>query len=58
MKIIVLANGVFDLLHYGHLIHLEACKKLGDILWVSVTDDLHVNKGKEDPSILKNIGWR
>ena len=45
----VMANGVFDCLHYGHLIHLQAAKKLGDELWVSVTDDLHVNKGPGRP---------
>ena len=45
----VLANGVFDLFHYGHLIHLEAARKLGDVLWVSVTDDLHVKKGPGRP---------
>lgn len=46
---IVLANGVWDLLHYGHLLHLEAAKKMGDVLWVSVTDDIHVNKGPGRP---------
>ena len=40
----VLANGVFDLLHYGHVQHLEAAKKLGDKLVVSITDDRYVNK--------------
>ena len=45
----VLANGCWDLLHYGHLIHLEAARKMGDELWVSVTDDLHVNKGPGRP---------
>jgi cytidyltransferase-like protein len=44
-----MANGVFDLLHYGHLIHLEAARKMGDELWVSITDDLHVNKGHGKP---------
>lgn len=47
--IVVLCNGVFDLLHYGHLQHLEAAKKMGDVLWVSVTDDFHVNKGPGRP---------
>ena len=46
---IVLANGVFDLLHYGHLLHLEAAKKLGDILIVSITQDDFVNKGPDRP---------
>lgn len=45
----VLCNGCWDLLHYGHLIHLEAARKMGDELWVSVTDDLHVNKGPGRP---------
>lgn len=45
----ILANGVWDMLHYGHLIHLEAARKMGNVLWVSVTDDLHVNKGKGRP---------
>ena len=49
MSKVVLANGVFDLLHYGHLLHLEAAKKMGDILWVSITDDQHVNKGPNRP---------
>ena len=46
----MLCNGVWDLLHYGHLIHLEAARKMGDELWVSVTDDLHVNKGPGRPA--------
>ena len=45
----VLANGCFDVFHVGHLWHLQECKKLGDELWVSVTDDLHVNKGPGRP---------
>ena len=45
----VMCNGVFDLLHIGHLWHLEAARKLGDELWVSITDDLHVNKGPSRP---------
>ena len=47
--IVVMANGCFDMLHYGHLLHLEAAKKLGDVLWVSITDDAHVNKGTGRP---------
>ena len=49
VKRIVMANGVFDMLHWGHLIHLEQAKSFGDILWVSVTDDLHVRKGPGRP---------
>jgi D-beta-D-heptose 7-phosphate kinase/D-beta-D-heptose 1-phosphate adenosyltransferase len=31
---IVLANGVFDLLHVGHVRYLEAARALGDVLVV------------------------
>lgn len=41
---IVLANGVFDLFHYGHLAHLEDASNMGDVLVVSVTADEYVNK--------------
>lgn len=46
---IVMAHGVFDLFHYGHLKHLEAAKQTGDILIVSVTADKFVNKGPNRP---------
>ena len=46
---IVLANGCFDIFHYGHLKHLEAARKLGDKLWVSVTRNEFVNKGEGRP---------
>ena len=41
---VVLANGCFDPLHYGHLKHLEEAKKLGDWLVVALTDDAHIKK--------------
>lgn len=45
----VLCNGCFDIFHYGHLRHLEAARKLGDELWVSVTMNQRVNKGDDRP---------
>ena len=45
----VLVNGCWDPFHYGHLIHLEQAKSWGSELWVSITDDLHVNKGPGRP---------
>ena len=48
-KKVVLCHGVFDLLHYGHIEHLEEAKKQGDILVVSVTAAQYVNKGPGRP---------
>lgn len=42
---VILANGCFDILHVGHLKHLEAAKRMGDTLIVSLTLDEHVHKG-------------
>ena len=38
-KAVVLAHGVFDLLHHGHIRHLEAGRREGDVLMVTVTAD-------------------
>lgn len=46
---VVLANGCFDILHVGHLWHLEAARELGDYLIVAVTLDEYVNKGPHRP---------
>jgi rfaE bifunctional protein nucleotidyltransferase chain/domain len=45
-KRIVLANGVFDLLHVGHVRYLEAARKLGDVLFVGVNGDAAVARLK------------
>ena len=45
---IVLANGVFDILHIGHVLYLEQAAKMGE-LWVGVTRDAFVNKGPHRP---------
>ena len=38
-KSIVLANGIFDLLHVGHVRYLEAAKREGDVLVVGINSD-------------------
>ena len=48
-KKIVLCHGVFDLLHVGHIKHFKEAKNLGDILVVTITSDIYVNKGPERP---------
>jgi rfaE bifunctional protein nucleotidyltransferase chain/domain len=44
-KKIVLCHGVFDLVHYGHILHFKSAKKIGDILIVSITKDKFIKKG-------------
>lgn len=46
---VVLAHGTFDLLHMGHVRHLEQARAAGDLLIVTVTSDLFVNKGPGRP---------
>ena len=45
-KRIVLANGVFDLLHVGHVRYLSAARTLGDVLFVGVNGDAAVARLK------------
>lgn len=43
---IVLAGGVFDILHPGHIKFLEAAKKKGNVLFVLLESDENVKKYK------------
>ena len=45
----VMATGVFDLLHAGHLYYLEKAKELGDELIVVIARDSTVRKQKHEP---------
>jgi rfaE bifunctional protein nucleotidyltransferase chain/domain len=45
-KKIVFTNGVFDILHYGHIDYLTKARKLGDILIVGLNTDSSVRKFK------------
>lgn len=45
---IVFTNGVFDLLHAGHVASLEGAASLGDVLVVGVNDDASVKRLKGD----------
>jgi len=44
-KKIILCHGVFDLVHYGHILHFKSAKQLGDVLIVSITKDKYIKKG-------------
>ena len=45
----VMATGVFDLLHTGHLHFLQSAKALGDELVVVVATDATVRRRKHEP---------
>ena len=47
----VMAAGVFDLLHLGHVHYLTEAKKIGDELIVVVATDVMVAKRKHQPII-------
>lgn len=46
---VVHCHGCFDIVHPGHIRHLQHARSLGDRLLVSVTADVHVNKGAGRP---------
>jgi D-beta-D-heptose 7-phosphate kinase/D-beta-D-heptose 1-phosphate adenosyltransferase len=50
-KPVVFTNGVFDLLHPGHVRYLQAARALGDVLVVGINSDRSVraNKGPDRP---------
>jgi D-glycero-beta-D-manno-heptose 1-phosphate adenylyltransferase len=50
---LVFTNGVFDLLHYGHLHYLSAARALGDLLVIGLNSDqsTHQIKGPLRPLI-------
>lgn len=48
-KKIALCHGVFDLVHAGHITHLEQAKEMADILVVSITAAEFVRKGPDRP---------
>lgn len=46
---VVLCHGTFDLMHTGHIRYLQRAKKEGDVLLVTLTGDVFVNKGPGRP---------
>lgn len=50
---VALANGVFDLLHVGHVRYLEGARQLADVLVVAVNSDASTRayKGEDRPVI-------
>ncbi len=52
---IVHCHGVFDLLHIGHIRHLEQARQPGDVLVVTVTADRFVDKGPHRPAFSEQL---
>jgi len=48
---VVHCHGCFDIVHPGHIQHLQYARSLGDALIVSVSADTHVAKGVDRPLI-------
>ena len=48
-KKVVHCHGIFDLLHAGHIRHLNAAKKYGEVLIVTVPADKFVKRGPGQP---------
>jgi len=51
----VMASGVFDILHPGHVLFLQEAKKLGDELIVVVARDSTAKKFKHKPIMPENV---
>lgn len=54
-KIIVHCHGCFDLMHPGHIKYFQAAKNMGDVLVVTVTPDIYVDKGLGRPVFNQNL---
>jgi len=52
---LVLCQGAFDLLHIGHIRHLEHARNLGDVLVVTVTADRFVDRGPHRPAFHEDL---
>ena len=52
-RTVVFTNGVFDLLHPGHIRYLQAARAEGDVLIVAINSDRSVraNKGPDRPIV-------
>lgn len=48
-KRIVFTNGVFDILHVGHVRYLEQARSLGDALFVGINSDASVRRLGKGP---------
>ena len=54
-KKVIMCHGVFDIVHPGHIRHLIFAKSKADILVVSLTADIHINKGVYRPHVPEGL---
>jgi D-beta-D-heptose 7-phosphate kinase/D-beta-D-heptose 1-phosphate adenosyltransferase len=57
-KKIVFTNGVFDILHRGHVTYLNQARKQGDLLVVALNDDASVKRLKGDSRPIHTLSDR
>jgi rfaE bifunctional protein nucleotidyltransferase chain/domain len=67
-RTVALCHGVFDLVHLGHVRHIQAASSEADVVMVTITADRYVNKGPGRPifpermraemlASLANVDW-
>ncbi len=54
-RVVVQCHGCFDIVHPGHVRHLQHAAKLGDILLVTITGDGEMTKGDGRPLIPQDL---
>lgn len=54
-KKIVHCHGCFDLMHIGHIKYFQASKEMGDVLVVTISPDMYVDKGPGRPVFNQNL---
>ncbi len=54
-KKVVHCHGCFDFMHPGHIKHFQTAKDMGDILIVTVTPDVYVDKGPNRPAFNEKL---
>jgi rfaE bifunctional protein nucleotidyltransferase chain/domain len=52
---IVYCHGCFDLMHPGHIKYFQAAKQMGDVLVITLTPDIYVDKGPGRPVFNENL---
>ena len=54
-EVVVLCHGCFDIVHPGHIRHLQQAAKFGDRLIVTITRDVDLAKGESRPLIPQEL---